>query len=59
MHNWKQEKLITDRQRSLMAQFSKDDKALNTLAHERHTPPRPILADTVRRIFEPGTTLDN
>lgn len=56
MHNWKQERLAYDRTRSLMPRFSKADKGLNTLAHEHQTPPRPILAEPVRRMFEPGET---
>lgn len=58
MHNWKQERLAQDRTRSTMPRLNKTDRAQNTLAHERNTPTRPMLADTVRRMFEPGETLD-
>lgn len=58
MHNWKQERLAQDRVRSTAPRLSKTDREHYMAAHERNTPMRPILADTVRRMFEPGETPD-
>jgi hypothetical protein len=58
MHNWKQERQAQDRTRSLIPRFGTTDRTLTVLAHEHNTPSRPILADPVRRMFEPGETPD-
>jgi hypothetical protein len=58
MHNWKQERQAQDRTRSSMPRLNKMDRTHGVLAHEHNTPPRPILADPVRRMFEPGETPD-
>lgn len=58
MHNWKQERLAQDRTRSNMPRLGTDRRAQTVLAHEHNTPTRPILADNVRRMFEPGETPD-
>ncbi|MCU0511465.1 MAG: hypothetical protein MUE40_02740 [Anaerolineae bacterium] len=59
MHNWKQERLRHDRTRSLLPHFVKGESTPHALAHERNTPARPILADSLRRMYEPGSTPDS